>query len=125
MNAITEENVCCNFLKGSCTFGERCKYSHKISKAPGGKPSERKPQEKTYDKSKTKYQSPQHKRVSFEHRPKIGSPREKPTGKNPEEYFMKQLVVLKSLKSQGSKDGWQDPTYFDNPHSKENAYIFG
>ena len=58
MNAITEENVCRNFLKGSCTFCEPCKYSHKTSKAPGGKPSERKPQEQTYDKSKTKYQPP-------------------------------------------------------------------
>ena len=40
------ENVCSNFLKGSCAFGERCKYSHKTSKAPGGKLFERKPQEK-------------------------------------------------------------------------------
>ena len=82
--AITEENVCRNFLKGSCTFGERCKYSHKTSKAPGGKPSERKPQEKTYDKSKTKYQPSQHKKISFEHRSKIRSPRGNPTDKNPE-----------------------------------------
>ena len=99
MNAITDKNVCRNFLKGSCTFGERCKYSQKTSKAPGGKPSERKPQEKTYDKSKTKYQPPQHKKVSFEHRSKIGSPHGKPTDKNPEGYSIKQLVVLKSLKS--------------------------
>ena len=59
------------------------------------------------------YQPPQHKKVSFEHRSKIRSPRGKPTHKNPEVYSIKQLVVLKSLTSQGSKDGWQDPTYFD------------
>ena len=121
MNAITEENVCRNFLKGSCTFGERCKYSHKTSQAPGGKPSERKPQEKSYDKSKTKYHPPQHKKVSFEHRSKIGTPRGKPSEKNPEGYSIKQLVVLKSLIAQGNQDGWQDPTYFDIAKSQNTT----
>ena len=66
INALIEDNVCRNYLKGACTYGDRCKYSHSTSKAPGQQAQEK----KAYDKSKkvkTKYQPPA-KKVTADHR---------------------------------------------------------
>ena len=121
MNSISEE-ACRNFAKGTCTFGENCKYSHKTSKPEkggGGK--------KGYDKPKTgttrqnKYEPPQTKKVGFEHRAKVaGEPRGKPTEKNPEGFSIKQRVVLKSLMT-SETDNWQNPAYFETSKSQNRS----
>ena len=109
LNALTDDsNICRNFLNGNCTYGDRCKYSHKPQAPPGTKPTDKKQGDKG-DRFKGKYRPPDIKKVTSEKRARVGDPRGKPSPKNPHGYSLKQLEVLRTPPETEYVDHWQNP----------------
>ena len=126
MNSMTEKSKepCRGFQKGSCKFGERCKYAHTVSKTPGSVPQEKQAYNKKKETSQSKYKPPIGKNVTFEQRSKLGAPRGQPSARNPEGYSIKQLNMLRDDLKSESVDNWQNPDYFQQSSPQQtHAYM--
>lgn len=119
-NLVESKQPCRNFQAGKCTWGKECRFSHKIVKTQDNKPQDK----KTYDKprkEKTRYQPPDTKAVTSDHRSRVGDPRGTPSVSNPEGYTKPQRVLLKMLSTMDHDDKWSDPSYFDKGKSNNKS----
>ena len=109
LQPIKSKDLCNNFLKGKCTYGEKCKYVHGDPAKGGKTPTPLKaitdvqPTVSKVKPTKPKMHARPHY-ISEAHRIKIGAMTGKVTASNPLGISHNQEVILKFL--QGRDDEW-------------------
>ena len=116
-----EKPPCHNFAKGTCTYGDKCRYSH--AKPPLPTTATAPPPPPKYNQAPNN-RNTVHTYISPRHRMIIGPSNPQGDPKNPLCLTRNQRVKLNALTADDTMDSWVDQSHYNHVPRDSNGNVF-